>query len=252
MKIGLQTFTIRHAQKKSITNAYLPLIELGIKSFEVARIDFSDKNANELRQLVDEHGIEISSIQVKPKYVFGASERIISFCHTVGCKRVVISMLPFSCILGKEKRFYDFIATLDKQYELYAKHGITLAYHHHNWEYVPLSSGKTRMEEFLAKTEKIRFVNDTYWTAKCAVDPADQIRLFGERLIGIHLRDLCFYKHGLDVPSKDCPVGDGVISFKRVLSAAKASGCEYLVIEQNSKEPYRDIEKSYRHLASIK
>ena len=50
MKFGVQTFTVRRAQKKSIEKAYMPLIKLGIKSFEIARIDFSFQNAffNEL------------------------------------------------------------------------------------------------------------------------------------------------------------------------------------------------------------
>ena len=224
MRIGVQTFTIRKAQKKSIENAYLPLIELGIKSFEVARIDFTPENAARLKNLVDRYGIEISSIQVKPKYVFGAHESIIDFCKTVDCKRVVISMLPFGCILGKENKFYDFIKTLDKQYELYEKHGITLAYHHHNWEYVKLSNGKTRMDELLERTEKIKFVHDTYWTARCGIDPEIQIKRFGKRLLGVHLRDLTHYAKGLDVLARDCAIGDGVIDFSRVIPAAVGVG----------------------------
>ena len=103
MQFGVQTFTIRKSQKKSIREAYLPLIKLGVKRFEVARIDFNDQNAKKLKALVDEFGIEIVSVQVKPKYVFGAPAQIMSFCRQVGCKNVVISMLPFECILGKEE-----------------------------------------------------------------------------------------------------------------------------------------------------
>ena len=157
MNIGVQTFTIRKAQKKSITNAYLPLIKHGIKSFEVARIDFNKKNALEIRSLIDKHGIEVSAIQVKPKYVFGAVNDIVEFCKITNCKRVVISMLPFSCILGSEDKFYSFISTLDKQYEIYEKQGITLAYHHHNWEYVTLSNGRRRMDELIEK--EVAFTN---------------------------------------------------------------------------------------------
>ena len=114
MKFGVQTFTVRKKQKKSIREAYLPLIEMGIRNFEVARIDFTHENAKEISMLGDEFGIEISSIQVKPKYVFGAVDSIIDFCKTVGCKTVVISMLPFGCILGGEKRFYSFVESLDE------------------------------------------------------------------------------------------------------------------------------------------
>ena len=251
MNFGVQTFTVRRAQKKSIEKAYLPLIKLGIKSFEVARIDFSPKNAERIRTLVDEYGIEVASIQVKPKYVFGDSERIIEFCKATGCKTVVISMLPFKCILGSEKSFYNFVSLLDEQFERYEKSGITLAYHHHNWEYVQLSNGKTRMAELICGTKKIRFVHDTYWSARSGVAPERQIREFGDRLIGVHLRDLTFGRRGLSVLPHDCAVGDGVIDFSAVLSAVKGSGCRYLVIEQNTKTPYSEIEKSFKNLSEL-
>ena len=249
--VGVQTFTIRHAQKKNIREAYAPLIKLGIKRYEIARIDFNEKNARIIKNLVDEHSIEVTSIQVKPKYVFGDVDGIVRFCEITGCKNVVISMLPFKCILGKEKRFYEFIDTLDKYYDVYASHGITLAYHHHNWEYVKLASGKTRMAELLEKTRRIKFVHDTYWTARCGISPASQIKEFGDRLLGIHLRDLSFRARGLDVLSVNCAVGDGVINFAEVFSSAESVGCSYCVIEQKTDTPYGDIEKSYRHIAKL-
>ena len=251
MRVGVQTFTIRGAQKKSIRDAYLPLIDLGIRQFEVARIDFNRANADELKSLVDEYGIEIVSIQVKPKYVFGDSDGIIEFCKRVGCERVVISMLPFSSILGKEENFYKFVGTLDSAYELYEKQGITLAYHHHNWEYITLSSGKTRMAELLSRTKKIKFVHDTYWTAGCGIAPDKQIAEFGERLLGIHLRDLTHKKKGIKVLARDCAIGDGVIDFKKVFRAAKSVGCSYLVIEEKTDTPYAEIEKSYKKCLEI-
>ena len=251
MEFGVQTFTIRKAQKKSIRSSYLPLINLGIKSFEVARIDFNRKNALEIKSVVDELGIKISAVQVKPKYVFGDVDGVVDFCNITGCKNVVISQLPFDCVLGKEEKFYSFLASLDKQYEIYEKHGITLAYHHHNWEYVKLSNGKTRMAEILSRTKKIKIVHDTYWTARCGTDPVLQIREFGDRLLGIHLRDLTFKKSGIDVLSIDTSIGNGVINFKRVLEAALENGCSYYVIEQKTNNPYADIEKSYQYLKSV-
>ena len=251
MNFGVQTFTIRKAQKKDIEKSYLPLIKMGISELEVARIDFNEKNADEIWAIMENHNIRPVSIQVKPKYVFGDPESVIKFCKTTGCKNVVISQLPFSCVLGSEEKFYIFISLLDRMYDVYAEQGITLAYHHHNWEYIKLSSGKTRMEELLGKTSKIKFVHDTYWTARCGIDPAKQIGQFGDRLLGIHLRDLGFSKKLIDVVPHDTWVGGGVIDFKSVLSAAKNVGCEYFVIEQNSKDPYSDIEKSYNYLLSL-
>lgn len=231
--------------------AYLPLIKMGILDLEIARIDFTVENARKVKALSDKYGIRPVSIQVKPKYVFGDIDGVVEFCNIVGCKNVVISMLPFECILGGEERFYSFINSLDRQFEIYAERGITLAYHHHNWEYLKVSNGSTRMAEILTKTKKIMFVHDTYWTARCGIDPAVQIREFGDRLLGIHLRDLSFNKRFLDVLPTDTAVGQGVIDFKRVLSAAAEVGCQYAVIEQKTDTPYEDIKRSLDHLQKI-
>jgi sugar phosphate isomerase/epimerase len=108
------------------------------------------------------------------------------------------------------------------------------------------------MAELLSKTEKIKFVHDTYWTARCGVDPALQIKEFGSRLLGIHLRDLAFKKKGLDVIPHDTTVGEGVIDFSRVLLAATEVGCEYTVIEQKTNTPYEDIKRGYENLIKIR
>ena len=237
MKFGVQTFTIRKAQKSDIRIAYLPLIKLGIKSFEVDRIDFNIGNANKLKALINEFGIDITSIQVKPKYVFKSPDKVIEFCNITGCKNVVISMLPFDCILGGEKNFYRFVDSLDHMFDFYKERGITLAYHHHNWEYVKLSNGKRRMDDLLQNTSKIKFVHDTYWTAKSGINPSNQIKEFGDRLLGIHLRDLTLKKRGIDVISGDAAIGDGVIDFANVISAAEQVGCSYYVIEQKTEDP---------------
>jgi len=252
MEFGVQTFTIRKTQKKEIEQAYLPLIQLGIKEYEVARIKFNKENALRLQRLIQAYGIRVVSIQVKPKQVFEDVAGVVEFCKLTGCKNVVISQLPFSCILGREEKFYRFLSTLDKQYEIYREHGLELAYHHHNWEYVMLSNGKRRMEELLSKTERIKFVHDTYWTAKCGISPERQIQQFGNRLLGIHLRDLTLYKKGLKVLSKDAVIGEGVIEFEKVLREAGNTGCEYFVIEQKTKQPYEDIEKSYINCMKLK
>ena len=190
MNFGVQTFTIRKWQKKDLEKAYLPLIQMGIKDLEIARIHFDKTTGEAVRALMDKYGIRVCAIQVKPKQVFSDVQSVVDFCKCTGCTNVVLSQLPFSCVLGREEKFYEFVATLDRQFEIYQSHGITLAYHHHNWEYVTLRSGKTRMQQLLEKTQKIQFVHDTYWTTKCGLSSAQQVLEFGDRLMGIHLRDL--------------------------------------------------------------
>ena len=52
MKIGIQTFTVRKAQKRNFEAAYTPLANMGVGALEIARIDFSEANANALAALL--------------------------------------------------------------------------------------------------------------------------------------------------------------------------------------------------------
>ena len=108
------------------------------------------------------------------------------------------------------------------------------------------------MQELLDLTRKIKFVHDTYWSARSGVSPEGQIKSFGNRLLGIHLRDLGFKKRGIKVLSCDAAVGDGNIDFSAVLKAALHEGCAYYVIEQKTNEPYAMIEKSFNRLNELK
>lgn len=252
MEFGVQTFTIRRQQKKDLRKAYLPLIRMGIRDFEIARIHFDETTGRQVRALMDAHDIRVVAIQVKPKQVFSEVEQVVAFCQQTDCKNVVLSQLPFGCVLGSERKFREFVANLDRQAKIYAEHGITLAYHHHHWEYVPVSGGKTRMDVLLEKTSHVKFVHDTYWTTKCGLSSPQQILRFGQRLVGIHLRDLTLYQRGLDVRSKDAAVGCGVVDFAQVLQSAAQVGNPYLVIEQKTLRPYAHIKRSYRHCLQLR
>ena len=252
MDFGVQTYTIRHQQKKDLEQAYLPLIRMGIRDLEIARIHFDAASGQAVRALQEQYGIRVAAIQVKPKQVFGDVQSVVDFCKATDCRNVVLSQLPFDCVLGSEQRFYDFVSTLDRQARRYARYGITLAYHHHNWEYIRLSNGKSRMDVLLENTEKIQFVHDTYWTTRCGLSSPQQIRQFGHRLLGIHMRDLALYKKGLQVCARDAAVGQGVIDFAAVLEAAAQTPCQYFAIEQNTATPYEDLQRSYEACLQIR
>ena len=242
---------VEDLQKKDMDAAYRMVADIGLKYLEVARIKFNRENAERVKSITEKYGLKVMSVQVKPKQVFGDVDGVVEFCKITGCKNVVISMLPFECILGSDEKFYAFVKKLDRQTEIYAKHGLTLAYHHHNWEYIKLQSEPCRMDVLLRDTEKIMFVHDTYWSARSGISPDVQIKRFGDRLLGVHLRDLDFKKKLLDVIPIDAPIGRGVIDFSKVLSACDDVGCAYYVIEQNSRDPKSDLIFSLASLRKI-
>ena len=251
MRIGVETYTIRKQQKKNLTKAYFTLIEKGFRYFELSKIKFNQKNAEIIRDLIDNYKIHIVSILAKPDDVFHHADQLISFCHQTNCTNVVISMLPFKCILGPECLFYLFLNKVDEMAEIYQKAGIVLAYHHHNWEFDKVSNGKRRMDELVDRTEKIQFVLDTYWCRKCNGSPEVQMKQFGNRLLGMHLRDYVQVQKGLKKKSKDGVIGTGVLDFQAILKLAEELGCEYGVFEHNTNQPYEDLVMSFQNCQRI-
>ena len=53
MEFGVQTFTIRKRQKKSLEQAYLPLVQMGIRDLEIARIHFNEQTGKAVQALTE-------------------------------------------------------------------------------------------------------------------------------------------------------------------------------------------------------
>jgi sugar phosphate isomerase/epimerase len=131
VRVGVQTYTIREAARRNLPEALARLKALGVTSVELARIAFSAENA----AIVRASGLAVSSIQAKFKQLSQDFNAMLAFCGAVDCKIVVVSVLPLSCILGGEWPLRAFAARLDSLAARYREQGITLAFHHHDFEF---------------------------------------------------------------------------------------------------------------------
>lgn len=247
--VGVQLFTVRKEANRDLKKTLLRLREAGFSSFEIAYIPFAEENASIIKSLEISDSLSVSSMQVKPSLLIAHEREIASFAHEVNCPTLVVSRLPLSCILGRDREMTAFADTINQLIETYAEKGLSLAYHHHYWEYVTMDSGETRLSFLLRHCPKLRFVNDVYWSAKSGKNPPDQIREFGQRLAGIHLRDIEDYRAFTKVKTQDCELGKGLLDIPAILSEAERVSCPYLVLEQKmTKHPFESLSESRRYL----
>jgi Sugar phosphate isomerases/epimerases len=248
MLLGVQTYTIRRAARKDLRKALVSLLDEGFSSFELAYIPFSKRNALIVSSLQKERPFVVTSLMVKPKILASKPEEIVSFARMVKAKNIVISRLSLKGILGGEKDLASFAEEINHLVALYAKEGLTVAYHHHYWEYVQLPNGETKLSFLLRRCPDLRFVNDTFWSARAGKNPVAQIKEFGKRLIGVHLRDIADEEAGLKVKTNDCELGRGFIDFHEVIAAAKEAGAEYCAVEQKTITPLESLMTSRTYL----
>ncbi len=239
MILCVQTYTIRRLMQENLETALKKLLDFPVKSIELARIKFNDKNI----ELVKKSGLNVVSMQVKFSQLRKNFQSYVSWCKLLNCEILVVSVLPLSGIIGGKAMLSSFTKKLNRLAQAFHDAGITLAFHHHDFEFKKIS--KITKFEYIVRhtTGKVKFVVDTYWVTKTNNDPVAIIRWLDDRLIGLHLRDHQSIKKGRKQIVTDCEIGSGTIDFEKVYAAAKKYAI-YGAIEQNTLTPLESLQKS--------
>ncbi|HEV3327171.1 MAG TPA: sugar phosphate isomerase/epimerase [Puia sp.] len=138
------------------------------------------------------------------------------------------------------------IETLNKTGEACKKAGITLAYHNHTEEFVPVD-GKTPYDLFLGGlTPDIKMELDLCWATKAGVDPVELFKAHPGRFPLWHVKDLNSERTG------PAPVGTGVVDFKRIFDNADVAGMKHFFVEHDMpKDAFASITTSYNNLSKL-
>jgi sugar phosphate isomerase/epimerase len=130
--------------------------------------------------------------------------------------------------------------------------GMTLSYHNHQIELRQLE-GKTMLDWIyeLVPAEVLKAEIDTYWVQFGGGDPAGWLKKLKGRIPLLHLKDYAITEENQPIFAA---LGDGNLDLPSILSTARAGGCEWYIVEQDSgfTDPFVAIERSLRHLESLK
>lgn len=115
------------------------------------------------------------------------------------------------------------------------KHGLRYAYHPHDYPYKPVD-GQLPINVLLANTDKelVDYQMDVYYTVTEGQDPYAYLKNHKGRFKLMHLRDVM--KHRLPKGSEEesaCDMGEGILNFPKLISAAQNSGVNYFFVEQS-------------------
>lgn len=106
-------------------------------------------------------------------------------------------------------------------------HGLTVAYHNHDWELTSQFDGRAALEVFAERlAPTVRLELDTYWAACGGADVPDLLGRLGERVIALHLKD------GPLNGDKEAqlPLGSGDLPAREIVAAA-SDGVQFAVLE---------------------
>jgi sugar phosphate isomerase/epimerase len=138
------------------------------------------------------------------------------------------------------------IDILNKTGEACKKVGITLAYHNHTEEFIPIN-GKTAYDLFLSGlTPDVKMELDLCWATKAGVDPVALFTAHPGRFPLWHVKDIDKDMKG------PLPVGTGIVDFKRIFASAGVAGMKHFFVEHDMPaDAIASITTSYNNLTKL-
>lgn len=133
---------------------------------------------------------------------------------------------------------------LNKCGEECKKRGIQMAYHNHDFEFIPINN-TVPFDVLLNETDPdlVKFELDLYWAAKVNVDPVKLFKDSPGRYPLVHVKDM-------DESGDFAPVGTGVIEFKRIFDNSGIAGIKHYFVEQDKIEgdKWEAVKTSFRNI----
>jgi len=264
---GLQVYTLREKMAKDPIGTLERIAKIGYKELE-----FYDTRMLPMATQVKDLGMSIVSTHFMSGFISGVwdttyfksppkenFESLLEQCTKYGIKNVGIGYLSKAerGTLDDYKKFADKANIAGEKAK---KAGIQLYYHNHSFEFAP-TQGSTPMAVLIERFDKelVKLELDVFWVSISGNSAVDWIKKLAGRVMFLHLKDM---KKGTPVnettegvePDSFTALGEGVLDFKSILTAAHHSKVPYTFVEQDhsSIDPFDSITNSLKYLQSIK
>jgi sugar phosphate isomerase/epimerase len=119
---------------------------------------------------------------------------------------------------------------LNKTGRICRENGLTLCWHNHNKEFIPMEAGLP-FDYLMSQTERdlVQCELDIYWVAKGGADPLAVLKQYRGRIKILHVKDMA---PGTE-QTFECP-GSGIIDFPTVFKEALHQRIEHFIVEHDT------------------
>jgi sugar phosphate isomerase/epimerase len=227
-RLGLSLYTARHALQRDPDGTLAAIARIGYRDVETH--SFYGRPVAEMRRLLDRHGLRTPSGHVNGGVAAmrASSERAFDEAETLGQRFVVLPWLPES------ERTADAYRRLAERCNPWGEaaraRGLTLVYHHHEFEFDPLPGGRTGWDIVVDSTDPtlMKLQVDAFWMNKVGRDPVDYVARNRDRVVLLHAKD------ATRAPErKMVDVGAGTIDFRGLVREARQAGVIAIYVEHD-------------------
>jgi sugar phosphate isomerase/epimerase len=233
LPIGCQTWPVRQTIGKDFEGTLRDLASMGFERIELcspvgyAQMGFGPLAAMqpaELREKIHAAGLGCESCHFGFTELRDHLDERLAFAKELGLKQMIIATFW----LPKEAKMADWMHAVDdanKFGERTQKAGIQLGFHNHDFEFQKIDGEliyDKLMSEFDPKLVKMQFQVSVI---RLGYQAADYFEKYPGRFLSIHLQDWS------PTEKKEVALGQGVVDWKRLWTAAKKSGARNYFVE---------------------
>ncbi|SEO04255.1 Sugar phosphate isomerase/epimerase [Rhodospirillales bacterium URHD0017] len=241
---GLQLYTVRDALGVDVDGTLKIVANTGYREVELAGLP--GVTARAMSATLKRHGLEAPSIHASYDRLRRDFDAVLEEARILEATYVVCPSVG-----AEEWKTADdwkrVCQTLTRIGQVVRSHGLVLAYHNHDFEFVPFGDGATPFHLLMRETDPhdVKLELDVYWVAKAGPDPVQYLEDGRDRILLVHLKDLA--SDGATVE-----VGRGVLDFGRIVRTALLAGVKHLFVEQDtSADPLASIGASLQFLEQL-
>ena len=255
--LAIQLYTVRGAVSKNLEQTLERLVSLGFKNLEIYGYNgtFFGKNRNEFKTILKNTGLKVISSHHRTGITDKENgtllqnwEKTLDDLSFIGAKYTVCSYLPEA--ERTIESYHKLPEVLENAGKISKHHGIQLAYHNHDFEFLKMDEENNFYDFILKNTspDLVKMELDLYWIAKAGLDPLVYFEKYFGRFPLWHVKDM---KSG----TKDfTEIGNGIIDFKRIFEAKEKAGLKHWFLEQDSsdKDIFESIVMSRKYIEENK
>ena len=241
---GLQLYTVRDSLAADPDGTLRRVADAGYREVELAGL--AGMTATAFQEKLKRHGLAVPSIHAGYDNLHRDFDGIVREARIFGASFIVCPSVD-----AEERRTADdwkrVCQTLARAGRAARRHGLTLAYHNHDYEFAPYADGATPFDLLLRETDLIdvKLELDVYWVAKGGLDPVRCLRDNAGRIALVHLKDMG--RNGATVE-----LGAGLLAIEQIVRAALTIGTKHLFVEQDdSADPLHSIGASLKFLEGL-
>lgn len=267
-RIGVQLYTVREAIAKDLAGSLARVAAAGYKEVELAGFSFDNhevryfgKTPQELRALLDHHGLVATSTHVNyASLAAGNFPKVLAASKVLGHQYIINPWVEEE--IRKQPDGWKHVAeTFNRVGEESKKAGFQFGYHNHWFEFLP-ANGTMPYDLLLKECDPnlVKMEMDLCWITAAGADPVKYFNEHPGRFPLVHVKDLKNIPKITTGGSQNfgdtvdlTEVGSGIINWKRLFAQSEKAGIQlYIVEHDHPKAAFESIKTSYDYLSKLR